>query len=104
LYGLFDALKLFFKIAVDELPNRTGGIQDHEAFRKYFIKLVNESVTARGGDVTNPCAPSVHFSYLLLIPLFRSERSNRSTCSSQRRNAAAITGERLGAELAKPCF
>src|SRR5262249_2860550 len=69
--------------------------------------LVNESVTARGSDVTNPCAPSVHFflppAYLAL-PERKFKTFKPFYFSSRRRNAAAITGERLGAEPAKPCF
>jgi hypothetical protein len=37
----FDALQLTLEVGVDELPNRTGAVQNHEPFGKHLIKFVH---------------------------------------------------------------
>src|SRR6185312_13414543 len=37
--GFLDATQLFFKVAVDQLTHRAGGVEHHESFGKHFVKL-----------------------------------------------------------------
>jgi len=58
--GFFDATELLLEVVIDQLAHLTGGIQDHEAFRKHSIKLVHQSIAPRRSDMTDASAPAVH--------------------------------------------
>src|SRR6185295_4812398 len=65
--GFLDATQLFFKVAVDQLTHRAGGVEHHESFGKHFVKLINQRVTARRCHVADASAPSVHVYDLLIF-------------------------------------
>ena len=37
---------LELEVGIDELPDRSGAVQNHEAFRQHPVKLVNKSIAA----------------------------------------------------------
>src|SRR5580765_6815281 len=63
-------MELLFKIIIDQLAHGARGIEHHEAFGKHAVKFVNQSIAARGGDMTNARAPTVHNLFLLVCWIY----------------------------------